>query len=319
MLGAICGDVIGSRHEFYPHKSTEFELLTPQCRWTDDTVCTVAVAEALLSNGDVGGSLAAWVDRHMDSGFAQRFLQWATSEPPRAPYGSWGNGSAMRCSPAAWLSGSVVEAASLGAYTAAPTHDHHHGLRGAKATAVAVRMALEGWGREEIRAVLSDRYGYDLSRSPDAIRPSYSFKVGSHNSVPEALCCALSASSYEEAVRLAVSLGGDADTQAAIAGSVAEPMFGIPPDIANGVIATLTPRMRDVHTRFRLEVEGCRWERTDPGRLSRDLPPPRSKAAQNYDDQGGLEMAKMEMLERIAREPDGLLTRTWRRISRLLG
>jgi ADP-ribosylglycohydrolase len=270
MLGAICGDIIGSRHEHRPIKTTAFELLHPRCRWTDDTVCTVAVAEALLDAADVGASLAAWARRYPDAGYGPHFVRWAFDDP-RRPYGSWGNGSAMRVSPAGWLSTDLADAASLGAMTAAPSHDHQHGLRGAKAVAVATRMALEGWDREQIRAVVTDRFGYDLARSPDAIRSSYAFDVSCQGSVPEALVCALAATSFEEAVRLAVSLGGDADTQAAIAGSVAEGLFGVPEWIVAEVLGRLDPALRDVHNRFRDQVARSNRPRSDPDRISRDL------------------------------------------------
>ena len=276
MLGAICGDVIGSRHEHSATKTTAFELLTPRCYWTDDTVCTVAVAEALLDGTDVGAALAAWARRHPGAGYGQQFAAWA-AEGGRQPYGSWGNGAAMRVSPAGWLAADLACAAALGAATAAPSHDHPHGLRGAKAVAVAVRMALEGWRAAEIREVVSDRFGYDLARTPDAIRSAYRFDVSCQGSVPEALVCALSATSFEEAVRLAVSLGGDADTQAAIAGAVAEPLFGgVPEAIAAPVLARLTPAMRAVHARFRARVAGVRWTRSDPTAIPRDHPPPES-------------------------------------------
>jgi ADP-ribosylglycohydrolase len=274
MLGAVCGDVIGSRHEHAPTKTTEFDLLSPQCRWTDDTVTTVAVAEALLEGGDIGAALAAWARRHPGAGYGAQFLVWA-ARGGRQPYGSWGNGAAMRVSPAGWLAADLADAAVLGARTAAPTHNHHHGLRGAKAVAVAVRMGLEGWRADEIRDVISDCFGYDLSRAPDAIRPGYGFDISCQGSVPEALACALTASSFEEAVRLAVSLGGDADTQAAIAGAVAEPLFGgVPEAIAGPVLARLTPAMRDVHERFRARVADRRWRRSDPAAIPRDHPPP---------------------------------------------
>src|SRR5690242_9684084 len=124
MLGAICGDVIGSRHEHRAAKTTDFELLTAGCRWTDDTVCTVAVAEALLDDGDIGDSLANWAWRHPGAGYGMQFRDWS-GQATRRPYGSWGNGAAMRVSAAGWLAADLGEAAALGARTAMPTHDHH--------------------------------------------------------------------------------------------------------------------------------------------------------------------------------------------------
>jgi ADP-ribosylglycohydrolase len=272
MLGAICGDVIGSRHEHHGTKTTAFELLTPHCRWTDDTVCTVAVAEALLDDADIGGALASWTRRHPGAGYGFHFWRWS-GRADRRPYGSWGNGSAMRVSAAGWLAADLAEAAELGARTAAPTHDHHHGVRGASAVAVAIRMALEGWQAQEIRDVIESRFGYDLSQTPDAIRPHYTFQISCQDSVPQALVCALSARSFEEAVRLAVSLGGDADTQAAIAGSVAEPLFGgVPEPIASAVLDVLTPEMRAVYQRFQERIAGKQWTRTDPAAIPHNLP-----------------------------------------------
>lgn len=273
VLGAICGDIVGSRHEFCPTKRTDFELLHAGCRWTDDTVCTVAVAEALMDGTPVADALVEWVHRHYDAGYGIDFLKWASDGPPFAPYGSWGNGSAMRVSAAAWLSRDLADAARLAEITAAPTHDHPHGIRGAKAVAVAVRMALEGRGREEIRATVSRLYGYDLSRHPDDIRERYCFEIACHRSVPEALCCALAASSWEEAVRTAVSLGGDADTQAAIAGAVAEPLFGIPDEVTRFCGRLMTPEMRKVHARFRERVRDASYRLTDPGAVAVDLQP----------------------------------------------
>jgi len=273
MLGAICGDVIGSRHEHRARKTTDFELLTERCRWTDDTVCTLAVAEALLDDGDIGDTLASWTRRHPGAGYGMQFWEWS-GRATRRPYGSWGNGAAMRVSPAGWLAADLGEAAALGARTAAPTHDHHHGLRGASAVAVAIRLALEGSKAEEIREVIESRFGYDLSQTPEAIRPHYTFDISCQGSVPQALVCALTARSFEEAVRLAVSLGGDADTQAAIAGSVAEPLFGgVPEPIATSVLGLLTPEMRAVYQRFQDRIAGKEWKRTDPAAIPHNLPP----------------------------------------------
>lgn len=274
MLGAICGDVIGSRHEHAGTKTTEFELLTWGCRWTDDTVCTVAVAEALLDGGDIGDALARWARRYPRAGYGQHFFLWSRAAE-RKPYFSWGNGSAMRVSPAGWLAADLAEAALLGARTAEPTHNHPEGVRGASAVAVAIRMALEGWTATEIRDVIQARFGYDLSQTPDTIRPTYKFDVSCQGSVPQALVCALTATSYEEAVRLAISLGGDADTQAAIAGSVAEPLFGgVPDPIAASVLADLTPEMRAVYDRFRDRIAAKTWPRTNPAAIPPYTPTP---------------------------------------------
>lgn len=298
MLGAICGDVIGSRHEFNALKSIDFELLADNCRWTDDTVCTLAVADAIMSGEPVSEALAKWVRTFEDAGYGLDFFQWALREQEaRVPYGSWGNGSAMRVSSVPWLVADLGSTARVAAETAAPTHNNHHGIRGAKATAVAVRMALEGWRKHEIANVVTDRFGYDLTRHPDVIRPNYRFHVSCQRSVPEALCCLMAASSWEETVRLAVSLGGDADTQCAIVGAVAEPLFGIPTDVAEGCLATLAPAMTKTYERFRREVDGRSYPKTDPEAVARDLPPHRDGPDPFSDEAAALEMARMEAVQ----------------------
>lgn len=302
MLGAICGDIIGSVHEFAPIKRTDFDLFVPGSRFTDDTVCTIAVADALLSGRGVEGRLVEWVLAHVDAGYGLHFLQWALS-PERKPYNSWGNGAAMRVAAAAWLARDLGEAAEIAARTTAPTHDHHHGIRGAKAVAVAARMGLEGWSKDEIRAVVEDRFGYDLGRTPDEIRPAYRFEVACQRSVPEALCCFLAASSYEDAVRLAVSLGGDADTQACICGAVAEPFFGLPRAIAEEGLARLTPEMRAVVARFQEAVAPGRPRRSDPAAVARDLPPEREGPDPFADESVAREVRRIEAMEALLRAP----------------
>jgi ADP-ribosylglycohydrolase len=262
MLGAICGDYIGSRFERQGHriKTTEFSLFHESCHFTDDSVLTVAVADALLSGGPVVQALLEWAQRYPAAGYGTSFVAWANSGDHR-PYGSWGNGSAMRASPAGWLSSSLEDAANRATRSAAPTHDHPSGIQGAVAVAHAVRMGLEGSSAQDIGRDVAAFTGYDLLRTPDSIRPGYAFDVSCQGSVPEALCCALSASSYEEAIRSAVSLGGDADTQAAIAGSVAETLFGIPDHIAAYVVGRMPHLMVRVLEAFRADVSRRTWPR----------------------------------------------------------
>lgn len=316
MLGAVCGDIVGSRFEFAPLKSTDFDLFHGDCRFTDDTVCTLAVAKALMDGTDLSDTLADWVLAYVDAGYGLHFLEWALM-PGRAPYNSWGNGSAMRVSPAAWLADGLGDTARLAARTAAVSHDHHHGVRGAKATAVAVRMGLEGWSKEEIRNLVSDRFGYDLSRRTDDIRPRYQFEVSCQKSVPEALICALEADSWEGAVRLAVSLGGDADTQAAIAGGVAEALYGLPEEHARRCEPMLDDTMRGVVAEFLSRTAGRRWERTDPGAVERDLPPPREGDDPFSAERVVAEVDKLAALERSVRaasnSPAARLKRWFRR------
>jgi ADP-ribosyl-[dinitrogen reductase] hydrolase len=297
MLGAICGDIIGSTHEFEPVKTTDFELLTARNHWTDDTVCTMAVADALMSSSAVGERLAQWVGLYPDAGYGLDFYLWALKSPAeRRPYGSWGNGSAMRASPAGWLAHSLREACELARISAEPTHDSHHGMRGAKAVAVGVRMALEQWSAEEIRNVLQDKFGYDLSQPPDEIRLSYRFEVACQKSVPQALCCLFSAHSFEEAVRLAVSLGGDADTQADIAGALAEPLFGLPEAISGACIDLLPRPMQDVLLQFRSQTSGRSYFKTDPAAIQRDRAPIRDGDDPFCDEKTAREVQKAEAL-----------------------
>lgn len=181
----------------------------------------------------------------------------------------------MRVSPGAWLSSSIEDAARFARQTALPSHGHHHGVRGAVSVAVAVRMALEGLSKDEIKRVIEDRFGYNLSIHPDEIRPTYYFHVSCQKSVPQALSCFFAGDSFEECVRLAISLGGDADTQAAISGFVAEAMFGPPKHLGDYAIEHLKPEMKAVHTYLRAAVAGKKFEKTDPARVLRDLTPPR--------------------------------------------
>lgn len=250
MLGAIAGDIIGSPYEAAPIKTKSFQLLSARSTFTDDTVCTVAIAHALLGDGDFAGSLRIFVAAHPVRGYGGMFLEWAMS--PGAPaYGSWGNGSAMRVSPVGHAAHDAVEVLHLAAESCAVSHDHPEAVRGAQAAALAVWLARQGADREAIRAEIAHRFGYDLSASLTAIRPRYRFDVSAAGTVPPALIAALEASDYEDAVRNAISLGGDSDTLAAIAGAVAEPLFGIPDHIAQEARSRLTPDLLDVLDRFK--------------------------------------------------------------------
>jgi len=273
------------------------------------------VLQWLLDQTPIEDCLVDWTLAHVNAGYGLHFLEWAL-KPDRAPYGSLGNGGAMRVSPVGWLGGQgLADVARLAAETAAPTHGHHHGTRGAKAVAVAVRMALEGWSKEEVAAVLADRFGYDLSRRTGDIRPRYCFEVAAHRSVPEALICALEADSWEGAVRLAVSLGGDADTQACIAGAVAEALYGLPGEAAAAGEARLPPEMRDMLARFRAEAAGRAWPRTDPGRIDRDRAPERDGPDPFSTEHMMAQMAKLERLAAAATAPRA--PSLWGRLRRL--
>lgn len=246
MLGAIIGDFIGSVYEWQPTKDVNFQpLLHPRAFFTDDTVLTVALADALVNGHDLATSFKDWGRRYPDSGWGVRFRQWLLSDED-APYGSLGNGAAMRCAPCAWLAEHLAQALALAHRSAAVTHDHPEGIKGAQTTVFAIWLARQGLEAEAIRRALAHFSGYDLNRSVADIRPAYRFDETCPGSVPEALICALEADSFEQAVRNAVSLGGDADTQAAIAGAVAEARFGLPEELAAAVLERLPAPMRAV-------------------------------------------------------------------------
>jgi ADP-ribosylglycohydrolase len=225
MLGAIAGDVIGSVYEARPVKTTGFALFPTGARFTDDTVLTLATAEALLGDGDYASVYRRFGQAFPDAGYGGTFLGWLLSEHA-APYNSWGNGSAMRVSPEGFALDTVDEALAEAARSATVTHNHPEGIKGAQATALAVFLARSGADKARIRSEIQQRFGYDLRPSLSAIRPDYRFDVSCQGSVPESLIAFLESADYESAVRNAISLGGDADTMACIAGGVAEAFYG---------------------------------------------------------------------------------------------
>ncbi len=250
MLGAIGGDIIGSVYEARPTKSTAFQLFSSGSRFTDDSVLTVAVAEVLLDAGDYAEAYRRYYRTYPDAGYGATFQQWASGAVD-GPYGSFGNGSAMRVSPVGWLLSSLEDVLEEAARSASVTHDHPEGIKGAQATASAIYLARTGANIDGIRAFITEEFGYDLARTPDQIRPAYGFDVTCQGSVPESIICALTSRSYEDAIRLAVSLGGDADTMGAIAGSIAEALHGGVPDvIREQILARLDVPMAEVLERF---------------------------------------------------------------------
>lgn len=240
MLGAIAGDIIGSVYENFRIKRKDFRLFTPISTFTDDTVLTVAVADAILTSRSYGAVIKAYARRYPLRGYGPRFLLWMAS-PVVKPYRSFGNGSAMRVSAVAHAFQSETEVLTHAQQTAECTHNHPEGIKGAQATALAVFLARQGADKESIRKTISERFGYDLSRTIDEIRPTYKFDITCQGSVPEAICAFLDSTSFEDAIRNAVSLGGDADTQAAIAGAIAEAHYRkIPETILKNIMKKLT-------------------------------------------------------------------------------
>lgn len=245
MLGAIAGDTIGSIYEARPIKTKNFPLFGPGVTFTDDTVCTVAIADALLSGGNFAQYLRAYVRRYPDRGYAR----WAHT-PDMPAYGSWGNGAAMRVSAVADLAADDAEALAIAARTAAVSHDHPEAIAGAQATVLAMRLARRGVGPAAIRQEITTRFAYDLRPSVGQIRSGYAFDVSCTGTVPPAIVCALEATDYEDAVRNAVSLGGDADTLACITGGIAEALFGLPDAIGERARGCLDDDLRSVLRRF---------------------------------------------------------------------
>ena len=250
MLGAIAGDVIGSVYEASPVKTTDFELFPPGARFTDDPVLTVATAEALLGDGDYAGAYRRLGRAYPNAGYGGSFYRWSLRADAGA-YNSWGNGAAMRVSPVGFALDTDDQVLAEAARSAAVTHNHPEGIKGAQATALAVLLARSGADKKGIRSEIEERFGYDVSRSLDAIRPSYRFDVSCHGSVPESLIAFLASTDYESAVRNAISLGGDAGTMACIAGGVAEAFYGaVPEQIAREVRSRLPDGFLDVLNRF---------------------------------------------------------------------
>ena len=250
MLGAIIGDIVGSVYERNPIKTKEFELFSENCRFTDDTVMTCAVCYAVREyKARPGVNIIGLFQKRMvelgrlypDAGYGGKFYRWLMSDYHR-PYNSFGNGSAMRVSACGLLASSLEEAHNLAVYSAEVTHNHPEGIKGAVAVAEAIYLAKTKKTKEEIREHLSQYY--DLNFALEDIRDEYSFDVTCQGSVPQAIVCFLEAENFEDAIRNAVSLGGDADTQAAIAGSIAEAYFGIPARLKARAYGYLTPELR---------------------------------------------------------------------------
>jgi ADP-ribosylglycohydrolase len=258
MLGSICGDVIGRPYEFeFPVRSKDFPLFRHDSRFSDDTILGAAVAKAAMYGLSYEEMLVEFGLRHIDEGFAKGFKAWLLDEN-RKQGDSYGNGSAMRVTSLPWLAKNLEETVRMATDSAVPSHSHPEGIKGAVAVAVAIRLSIEGrFG--EIKKIVTEMTGYDLNRSVDAMRWTIPrFQTTCQTSVPEAIICALEATSYEDAVRNAVSLGNDADTQACIAGAIVEPMFGVPDGIAARCLSTLTPDIREVYDAFVLRTAAIR-------------------------------------------------------------
>lgn len=258
MLGAIIGDIVGSVYEAHGIKTVDFPFWGDGATFTDDTVMTVACAEALMNTLGQGPKAVTaaviermqyWGRKHPHAGYGPKFLAWLWEESPR-PYHSWGNGSAMRVSAAGWLYTTIEQTTDHARCTAVVSHDHPEGIKGAEAVAAAVFMLRRGKSKEEVKSYIRGVYGYDLGGTLAELRPTYGFDVSCRGSVPPAILAFLESTDFESAVRNSVSLGGDSDTQAAIAGSLAEAFYGIPEAMAEKALTYLDDEMKAVCDRF---------------------------------------------------------------------
>ena len=255
MLGAIAGDIIGSvyegKKEWMFERTPHFQpLFSPKARFTDDTVLTVAVADALMHAGHLASVFKDYYSRYPGAGFGKGFRTWAASDDAE-PYSSWGNGAAMRVSPVAWVFETASEVLHRAKETARVSHNHPEGIKGAQATALAVFLGRSGASKQEMRDEIERRFHYDLSFTLDEIRPTYVFDSSCQGTVPQAIVAFLESSDYESAVRLAISLGGDADTLAAIAGSIAAAFYGgVPGHVREEALARLDEPLSEVVGEF---------------------------------------------------------------------
>ena len=259
MIGAIMGDMIGAPYEFDTSpKTKDFPLFSNRSEFTDDSVMTVAVAEALMDSMGktddeiktaLAESMKKWGRIYPDAGYGCMFYQWLHTSEPK-PYGSYGNGSAMRVSSAGWLFDTLEETRHVAMLTAEVTHNHPEGIKGAEATASAIWMARNGRSKDEIRNYIIQEFGYNLSRTCDEIRPAYYHIETCQKTVPEAITALMEGNDFEDVVRTAVSLGGDCDTLTCIAAGMAEAMYEIPEFMKKECRARLPEDMKAVLDRF---------------------------------------------------------------------
>ncbi len=256
MLGALIGDMVGSRFEWNNYKNKDFELCHSDCRATDDSVLTIGTAQALLDKLPFGEVYRTCYRRYPHAGYGANFAAWAQGESDEG-YNSFGNGSAMRVAPVGWYEQSLDRVLQQAQQSAIVTHSHPEGVRGAQVVASAIFMARQGQSKDQIKEYVEQNFGYALDQTPDEIRPAYQFDVTCQGSVPQALCCFLHSSDVEDALRTAVSIGGDSDTIACISGSIAEAFYGgVAHELMGWCLGKLDVPQRQLVIRFRREVMG---------------------------------------------------------------
>jgi ADP-ribosylglycohydrolase len=248
LYGAIIGDIAGSKYEFNNIKHKPQKIMTDDCSFTDDTVMITAIAHSLISSYkfDFSAKMRAWGNRYPEESYGVRFQQWL--EEGGEPYNSFGNGSAMRVSPVAWAFDKLSDVREIARFTALPTHNHPEGIKGAVATAEAIWMARNGASKDDIKSAMSNYY--DIDFTCDTIRPDYTFDETCQGTVPEAIVTFLESENFEDCIKLAIALGGDSDTLATIAGSIAEAYYGVPEELIEKCKAYLTHNIINVIDTF---------------------------------------------------------------------
>ncbi len=240
MLGAIAGDIIGSRFEVIPTKSYEFELFSSLNTYTDDTVLTVAIADSILNSASYSNKLREYGLNYPNAGYGGNFVQWVMGEI-QGPYNSFGNGAAMRVSPVGFAYNSREKVLEEAKKTAEVSHNHPEGIKGAQATALTVFLANHQISIKNIKEEIEDTFGYDLNRTLDEIRPEYNFEISCQKSVPESIIAFLESTDYEDAIRKSISLGGDSDTMACITGAIAQAYYKTIPQQIVETIYSMIP------------------------------------------------------------------------------
>lgn len=250
MIGAIAGDIIGSVYEWNNHKSKQFKLFSNHCRFTDDSVLTVALMDAILHDRNYAEVMKAYYARYPNAGYGTSFQHWAVN-PDSQPYNSWGNGSAMRTSAVGYAFDTLDKVLEKAEHYAAFTHNHPEGIKGAQATAASIFLARSGSSKSDLKTYIENQFGYDLSTTIDEIRPHYEFDVSCMGTLPQAITSFLESADYEDAIRNAISIGGDSDTLACITGGIAEAFYGgVPKDITRKAIDILDDDLCDIVTEF---------------------------------------------------------------------
>jgi ADP-ribosylglycohydrolase len=253
MIGLIAGDIIGSVYEWKQAGTKDFPLFNPQSRWTDDTVLSLAIAEAIMTGRPYAECLRAFGRKYPQAGYGGLFKRWINADNAD-PYNSWGNGSGMRVAAIGYAFNTEEEVLNEAEKSALPTHNHPEGIKGAQAIALSVDLARTSATKDQIRGKISELFNYDLSRTVEEIQPTYHFEVSCQGSVPEAIISFLDSESYEDSIRNAIYLGGDSDTIGAMAGAIAEAWYGnVPNEIQSQVKKILPTDHFDVLTRFSLK------------------------------------------------------------------